>query len=379
MKQRPQVNIRLDQALLAEVDEIGEVEGVDRSEIVRRLLASGLAAYRMEVALRDYRRGRVSAWKAATIANVSLYEMLDRIQAEGIAYELDPEVLDRLDARFPAARVREPVATYASEPGDDATTGIATLRSEFRPAVVKWLFVGESSPAGGTHFYKANSNLFRATRAAFAAALGNERVPDGPRFLHWFREQGYWLVDLADRPVNRLGRGERDAEVVAGIDRLARLLEELQPEQVVVVKSSIGALVREAASAAGSRAHIIELPFPVRQWRAVYERRLSEAIRQEPVAQLRRLRDQSDAGRVATGTAGQMTLDEAIADALTARGNIALTAAEIADEIARRGTFRRPSDGMPPPPSQVQSRVSHKQYRDRFERVDRRIRLRQPV
>jgi Arc/MetJ-type ribon-helix-helix transcriptional regulator len=364
MTDRPQVNIRLEQDLLDEIDDLAELERADRSEVVRRLLASGLAAYRMETALKEYRGGRVTAWKAASIANVSLYEMLDRIHAEGIPYALDPDVLDRLDARFSSVATREEPAAYDSAAAD-AGTGIDALRAKYRPIRIATLFVGESSPAGGTHFYRANSNLFRATRAAFVWAFG-DAVPDRARFLDWFHDQGYWLVDLADGPVNRLPPHERDAAVRAGIPRLADLLRETSPGRIIVVKASIAPDVREAASAAGFGGAIVELPFPVRQWRDTYERLLSDAVRDRALG----------AGEDPPSTAEPMTLDRAIEDVLESRANEPMTAREIADEIARRGTFRRPSDGLAPPAAQINARVSNRHYRERFERVDRRIRLR---
>ena len=73
------------------------------------------------------------------------------------------------------------------------------------------LFVGESSPAQGTHFYRADSNLYRATQAAFAAALGESNVPTGVAFLKFFASKGCWLVDLADAPVNNLAAADRKA------------------------------------------------------------------------------------------------------------------------------------------------------------------------
>lgn len=277
MIERPQVNIRLEKELLDEIDALANAERVDRSEITRRLLSSGLSAYRMERALGEYRRGNVSAWKAASLAGVSLYEMLDRIHEAGIPYELDPEVLERLDDRATrAVAVREAGAPYSTA-SPDAESGIAELREQFKPARVGSLFVGESSPAGATHFYRANSNLFRATQAGFSAAFGDS-VPNGPRFLHWFRDQGCWLVDLADRPVNHLDASERIGAVLGGVERLADLIREKQPEQIIVVKASIASAVKQAASLAGFGGAIVELPFPVRQWRAVYMRELARAL-----------------------------------------------------------------------------------------------------
>ena len=276
---RTQVNIRLERQLLEELDEMALEETVDRAELARRLLRDGLKRERVTRAMRRYREGEVSAARAAEEARISLYEMLDRIRAEGIPYELDADELDRIDAtigtRRPAS-VNERVAQYAAQKVD-AVSSIDALRTQFQPKTVRWLFVGESSPAGGTHFYRANSNLFRAMREAFARAFGEE-VPSGPAFLHFFRERGAWLVDLADRPVNRLEDRERAAAVVAGIERLASVISAAQPERIFVVKASIESTVREAAQAVSFDGDVVVLPFPIRQWRAAFIRKLAAEL-----------------------------------------------------------------------------------------------------
>ncbi len=278
---RPQVNIRLERELLEELDDMAEAESLDRAELVRRLVREGMKRERVALALRRYREGEISSGRAAEMARISLYEMLDRIHEAGIPYEMDPEDLQRIDATLGARRqhaaVGEERAGYGTEPGHDAESGIDALREQFRPDGLRWLFVGESSPAGGTHFYRANSNLFGATQAAFAAALGSD-VPSGPAFLHFFRERGYWLVDLADRPVNRQLREARRDAVGAGRDRLAGLIGDTRPERIVVVKASIATDVRDAARSAGFEGEILELPFPVRQWKSEYVRRLAEVL-----------------------------------------------------------------------------------------------------
>lgn len=297
MTGRTQVNVRLDRKLIEEIDRMALEDAVDRSEMARRLLGAGLAARRMLTALEAYRAGRVSAWRAAEVAGVSLYEMLDRIHEEGIPHELDAELFDRIGPRLAheGHRVHEPAVPYGSvsvagpEGGaavetrpstvSDADSGIEDLRAQFRPERVRILFVGESSPAGGTHFYRANSNLFRATREAFAVAFGADLVPDGPRFLREFQDRGCWLVDLAERPVNRMAARERDQVVTAGVERLRGTVAEARPQLVVAVKASISDQVRAAAGSADPAIPVIALPFPVRQWRAVYVRRLAEALR----------------------------------------------------------------------------------------------------
>ena len=69
---RWQVTLRLDRDLLDRIDSLATSEGVDRTELVRRLLADGLANRRIEAALGDYAAGRRSAWAAAELARVNL-------------------------------------------------------------------------------------------------------------------------------------------------------------------------------------------------------------------------------------------------------------------------------------------------------------------
>lgn len=274
MIDRQQVNLRLERELVDQLDELARAEHVDRTEVARRLLVSGVAEARIERALHDYAGGRVTAWRAATDAGIPLYDMLDRIHERGIPYETDPAVFERLDPaprKGHAAQVAEAADAY----GSDAVTGIGALRTRYKPVLVDTLFVGESSPAQGTHFYRANSNLFRATLNAYASALGADVVPSGEAFLQFFANQGAWLVDVADRPVNRLPASERRRQIEAGISRLADLIRTESPRAVVAVKRDIADAVRQAVEMAGSAAPVIVLPFPVRQWAPVYVRELT--------------------------------------------------------------------------------------------------------
>ena len=266
MIERQQVNLRLDRELVDQLDDLARSEDVDRTEIARRILVSGVAEARIEKALDDYRGGRVTAWRGATDAGISLYEMLDRIRDSGIHYELDPEVLNRLDT------------SIAGRAAGDNESGIDALRLRYKPEHVRTLFVGESSPAQGTHFYRANSNLFRATRDAYADALGGDAVPAGEAFLAFLMDHGAWLVDLVDQPVNRLSSADRRAAVEAGVARLAAVIASEGPQQIVVVKRDIADAVRRALALSEVDASLLVLPFPVRQWARAYRRDLSQFL-----------------------------------------------------------------------------------------------------
>jgi hypothetical protein len=281
MIDRQQVNLRLDRELISSLDDLASKESVDRTEMARRILVDGIARARIDRAVRDYAAERVTAWKAAEDAGISLYEMLDRIHEAHIPYQLDATELQNTRSDTQAGRrskVAEAPAAYVSAPASDTESGVEELRERFRPSRVRALFVGESSPAQGTHFYRANSNLFRATRRAFAAVFGEDVVPNGEGFLKFFADQGCWLVDLADRPVNALEEGERRRVVAAGVDRLAATIRATEPASVVTVKRDIVDAVEEAVARADSHADVVSLPFPVRQWTREYEALLEEFV-----------------------------------------------------------------------------------------------------
>lgn len=291
MIERQQVNLRLERDLVDALDDLAQTQGTDRTEVARRILVEGVKRARTERALADYAAGRVTAWRAARDSGIPLYEMLDRIHEAAIPYELDPQALERIDrhlaearAERAATRAAEPHGEYGPETGAaDAQTGVDELRGRYRPGRTKLLFVGESSPAQGTHFYRANSNLYRATRMAFAAAFGEDDVPEAEAFLRFFQDRGCWLVDLADTPVNRLPAPERREAVEHGVGRLADLIKREQPEAIVVVKRDIADAVGRAASLAGAGATpLVVLPFPVRQWAAQYVEGLRAFLANEP-------------------------------------------------------------------------------------------------
>ncbi len=382
---RSQVTMRLDRDLLDRIDDLARDEGIDRTELVRRLLADGLAHWRMEAAIGAYAAGRRSAWSACELAGVDLYEMLDRIAEAGIPYVMDPEALDRLregngspPPGAPPTNSQSPRAAGAKE------ASINALRARYRPSVTRMLFVGESSPAGGTHFYRADSNLYRATREAFGVGLSVADPPERAAFLAWFQELGCWLVDLADHPVDRSAATERTRAVDAGIPGLARTIREVQPARVLVVLRRIAPAVRRAARAASFDDRAMDvLPFPTRQWRPVYVDQLagilSEVLGGGTAASApRRTVAPPPHHAIAERSAdyGTTGLHSVMADVLRAHGNAWIKASAIAREIAELDLWRRPSDGQHPPASQISARSKSRQYVNLFQTSDLGIRLR---
>jgi len=85
------VSTRLPQEMLKDIEALAERERVDRSELIRRLLDSALQQRKVEDALEAYRDGKVTLWRAAESAGVSLREMMELAGAKRIPvpYALD--------------------------------------------------------------------------------------------------------------------------------------------------------------------------------------------------------------------------------------------------------------------------------------------------
>ena len=144
------------------------------------------------------------------------------------------------------------------------------LRQQFRPKRVSVLFVGESPPAGGTFFYRANSLLYEATREAFNAAVP-DLVRDGG-FLDRFRDLGCYLDDLCLQPVNHLkldnplARKKRLQLREEGEVALATRMRDYSPRAIVVTMLGITENVGRAALSAGlDGSPRTALPFPGRK------------------------------------------------------------------------------------------------------------------
>jgi predicted HTH domain antitoxin len=85
------VTARLPRDMLREVERLAKKLKVDRSELIRRLLDFALQQKRIEEAVRAYQEGKVTLWKAAEMAGLSLREMMELARARKIAvsYTID--------------------------------------------------------------------------------------------------------------------------------------------------------------------------------------------------------------------------------------------------------------------------------------------------
>jgi len=88
-----QLNVRVPENLIEELERIAAEEQTDRASIVRRLLAEGLQRWRLEQALQMYRRGQITKERAAELAGVSIYDIMDELRQRGTVAQYTLEEL----------------------------------------------------------------------------------------------------------------------------------------------------------------------------------------------------------------------------------------------------------------------------------------------
>lgn len=80
------ISTRIPSEMARDLKEIEKEEKTDRATLVRRLLARAIEQWKVERALRLYREGKVTLWRAARLGGVTLRGMMDLAAKEGIQF-----------------------------------------------------------------------------------------------------------------------------------------------------------------------------------------------------------------------------------------------------------------------------------------------------
>jgi len=88
------ISARLPDDETAELEEVTELLGLDKSTTIRKALSEGLAELRVQRAIERYQSGDVSVNQAARIAGVSLAEWLEIARERNLTTQLTPDDLD---------------------------------------------------------------------------------------------------------------------------------------------------------------------------------------------------------------------------------------------------------------------------------------------
>lgn len=89
-----QVATRIGDDTLRDLEEMEREEKLDRATALRKLISIGLRQWKLQRAIRLYSEGRVSTWKAAEMAELTLYEFLDELRVRRIPAQYTLEDLE---------------------------------------------------------------------------------------------------------------------------------------------------------------------------------------------------------------------------------------------------------------------------------------------
>jgi predicted HTH domain antitoxin len=87
-------SVRLPKEYLEKIEEMCELEGVDKGTILRRLIGSALKEYSIKKAMEFYCEGKISLWKAAEMAGITYREALEELKKRNIPFRYEKEDLD---------------------------------------------------------------------------------------------------------------------------------------------------------------------------------------------------------------------------------------------------------------------------------------------
>jgi predicted HTH domain antitoxin len=90
------MNLRLDEDLIKEFEELAKQENLDRSALVRKILIEGLQQERLNFALQKYMLKEISLERAAEIARISLHELILKMSQLGIPSNLSLEDFEKV-------------------------------------------------------------------------------------------------------------------------------------------------------------------------------------------------------------------------------------------------------------------------------------------
>ncbi|MBD3197881.1 MAG: ribbon-helix-helix protein, CopG family [Candidatus Lokiarchaeota archaeon] len=91
-----QMNLRLDEDLIREFEELAEEQNLDRSALLKKILVEGLQQERLTLAIQKYMTKDISIERAAEIAKRSIHEFISNLSKLGVPSNLKPEDIERI-------------------------------------------------------------------------------------------------------------------------------------------------------------------------------------------------------------------------------------------------------------------------------------------
>jgi len=78
------ISVRVPKELIEEIKKIAEEEDRDKADVLREILAKGVQEKKREMAIKKYKEGKFTLWKAARYAGISLWAMIELLKEKKI-------------------------------------------------------------------------------------------------------------------------------------------------------------------------------------------------------------------------------------------------------------------------------------------------------
>lgn len=88
------MTFRLPSEIDKEIEKLASLEDTDKSKLIRELLILGIKERRLKEALRLYVEGKISLWKAATLADISLWKIIEILKQRKISIQYGKKELE---------------------------------------------------------------------------------------------------------------------------------------------------------------------------------------------------------------------------------------------------------------------------------------------
>lgn len=107
MSKSRQINLRLDNEIVQNLEKIADAEALRRTDLIRKYLIEGVRRWKLENAIQRYQRGQNTLERAALDAGISLYEIMEQLRSRNMPLDQTKpeEIRESIEALVAAAKV----------------------------------------------------------------------------------------------------------------------------------------------------------------------------------------------------------------------------------------------------------------------------------
>ncbi len=85
------ISTRIEKNVSEEINKLAKQKNVGKTIVLRNIIMKGLADEKLELSLNLYKKGKVTLWKAAEIAQINIWKFIEEIKKERIAIKYSLE------------------------------------------------------------------------------------------------------------------------------------------------------------------------------------------------------------------------------------------------------------------------------------------------